>query len=146
VVPIFPWFGVVLLGVALMRWLQTSPLLERLRAVHSNQPLVRGIALLGRWSLPFYLLHQPVIIGILYGLMMLQGQPVTPPVVNDIVGFTTSCNASCTANGWAADQCEQYCSCALEQIEERNLWEVMSNPEAPEVAQLRNLCTGMYLK
>ena len=29
----------------------------------------RGLALLGRWSLTYYMLHQPVLIGALMGLM-----------------------------------------------------------------------------
>lgn len=146
VVPVFPWFGVVLLGVALMRLLLASPAAGPLRAWRSEAPALRGLAWLGRWSLPFYLLHQPVIIGLLYGLMLVQNPAVAPPVVGDVAGFTASCNASCGANGWAAGQCEAYCSCALEQIQERELWEVLTDPQAPEVAQLRDLCSAMHLK
>ena len=54
-VPVLPWLGPMLLGfVATRRW----PQLWRGRA---PQPL----ALLGRWSLSFYMLHQPVLIGAL---------------------------------------------------------------------------------
>ena len=146
VVPIFPWFGVVLLGMALMRLLQASPVIGTLKAWHSGAPALRGLSWLGRWSLPFYLVHQPVIIGLLYGLMLVQSPALTPPVIGDVAGFTMSCNASCTANGWPAGQCEQYCSCALEQIQQGNLWEKLADPQAPEVAQLRDLCTAMHLQ
>jgi uncharacterized membrane protein len=146
VVPVFPWFGVVLLGVALMRLLLASPVIAPLQAWRSEAPALRGLAWLGRWSLPFYLVHQPVLIGLLYGLMLLQNPAVAPPPVGDVAGFTASCNASCGANGWAAGQCEAYCSCALEQIQERDLWEVLTDPGAPEVAQLRDLCTAMHLQ
>jgi uncharacterized membrane protein len=145
VVPVFPWFGVVLLGVALMRLIMASPLVTGISAWRSNVPLAKGIAWLGRWSLPFYLLHQPVIIGVLYGIMMIQTPVLAPPVVGDVAGFTASCNASCGANGWGAAQCEAYCSCALDQIQVGNLWEKLSDPKAPEVAQLRDLCTAMHL-
>ena len=146
VVPVFPWFGVTLLGVALMRVILASPPGAGLGGWRSDVPLAKGVAFLGRWSLPFYLLHQPVIIGVLYGLTMLQNPALAPPVIGDVGGFTASCNASCGANGWAAGQCEQYCSCALDQIQQANLWEKLTDPKAPEVAQLRDLCTAMHLQ
>jgi len=146
VVPVFPWFGVVLLGVALMRATLATPLAARMRSWRSEVPLARGVAFLGRWSLPFYLLHQPAIIGVLYGIMLIQPPVLAPPVVGDVAGFTASCNTSCGANGWSAGQCEQYCSCALEQIQADDLWQKLSDPKAPEVAQLRDLCTAMHLQ
>jgi len=146
VVPVFPWFGVTLLGVALMRLILVSPLAAWIRSWRSEAPAVKGVAFLGRWSLPFYLAHQPLIIGLLYGLMLVQGPAATPPIVGDVAGFTASCNSSCAANGWSAGQCEAYCSCALEQIQQDNLWEKLTDPAAPEVARLRDLCTAMHLK
>lgn len=145
VVPVFPWFGVVLLGVALMRLIMASSLRAGISAWRSDLPVAKGVAWLGRWSLPFYLLHQPVIIGVLYGIMLIQPPVMTPPVVGDVAGFTASCNASCGANGWSAGQCEAYCSCALDQIQAGNLWEKLTDPAAPEVTQLRDLCTAMHL-
>lgn len=146
VVPIFPWFGVVLLGVALMRLILASPVVTGISAWRSEVPVAHGVAYLGRWSLPFYLVHQPVIIGVLYGLMLIQPPVLAPPVVGDVAGFTASCNASCGANGWSAGRCETYCSCALDQIQTGNLWEQLSDPQAAEVAQLRDLCTAMHLE
>jgi uncharacterized membrane protein len=61
--PILPWLGVVWWGAGAAEWLlarQPSLLQGRLpRAAH---PLV----VLGRWSLSFYMLHQPVLIGLLW--------------------------------------------------------------------------------
>jgi uncharacterized membrane protein len=145
VVPVFPWFGVVLLGVALMRLIMASSLRTGISAWRSDLPVAKGVTWLGRWSLPFYLLHQPVIIGVLYGIMLIQPPVMTPPVVGDVAGFTASCNASCGANGWAAGQCEAYCSCALDQIQAGDLWAKLTDPAAPEVTQLRDLCTAMHL-
>jgi uncharacterized membrane protein len=107
--------------------------------------MAKGVAFLGRWSLPFYVVHQPVMIGVLYGLMLIQPPVIAPPVVGDVAGFSASCNTSCSANGWSAGQCEAYCSCALEQIEAEDLWEKLADPKSPEVAQLRDLCTAMHL-
>jgi len=71
-VPVLPWLGLMLWGVAAGQWL-----LARRRHWLSGawpgsaagllaQPL-RGLATLGRWSLSFYMLHQPVFIGAILG-------------------------------------------------------------------------------
>ena len=57
-VPVLPWLGLMLLGAALARWL-----VPRLPPPGPSGPLRRGLALLGRWSLSYYMLHQPVLIG-----------------------------------------------------------------------------------
>jgi len=60
--PLLPWLGVMLWGLAAGQWL-----LARRRAVFAG-PLpgaARPLALLGRWSLSFYMVHQPVLIGLL---------------------------------------------------------------------------------
>jgi uncharacterized membrane protein len=61
-VPLLPWLGLILWGSAAGRWL-----LARKPSVLSGavaSPL-RPLAVLGRWSLSFYMLHQPVLIGLL---------------------------------------------------------------------------------
>lgn len=61
-VPVLPWLGVMLWGVALGQWL-----FERHRGwlAGTVPALARPLATLGRWSLSFYMLHQPVLIGAL---------------------------------------------------------------------------------
>ncbi len=57
-VPVLPWLGVMLWGFALIRW--------RPELLQGALPrLLHPLALLGRWSLSFYMLHQPVLIGLL---------------------------------------------------------------------------------
>jgi uncharacterized membrane protein len=66
-VPVLPWLGVVFWGLA-----AGQRLLAR-RAGLLTGPLPRGaapLALLGRWSLSFYMLHQPVLIGALTVIAM----------------------------------------------------------------------------
>jgi uncharacterized membrane protein len=61
-VPVLPWLGLMWWGLAAGRWL-----LEHRRALLAG-PLpsaLRPLAALGRWSLSFYMLHQPVLIGLL---------------------------------------------------------------------------------
>ena len=58
--PVLPWLGVMLLGLAL-----GQALLARRRVTLAGRlpaPL-RPLAVLGRWSLSFYMVHQPVLFG-----------------------------------------------------------------------------------
>jgi uncharacterized membrane protein len=67
-VPVLPWLGVMLWGLAAGQWL-----LARRRSVLSGPmpAAARPLAWLGRWSLSFYMLHQPVLIGSLLALQSL---------------------------------------------------------------------------
>jgi uncharacterized membrane protein len=61
-VPLIPWLGVMWWGMAAGQWL-----LARRRGL-VQQAMPRGtapLAWLGRWSLTWYMLHQPVLIGVM---------------------------------------------------------------------------------
>jgi len=63
-VPLLPWLGVLLFGLAAGQWL-----LARHRAwfTASLPPMLVPLARLGRWPLTFYMLHQPLFLGLLMG-------------------------------------------------------------------------------
>ncbi|MBG9386898.1 DUF1624 domain-containing protein [Caenimonas aquaedulcis] len=68
-VPLVPWLGVMWWGMAAGQWL----------LAHRRETLARTIpeaanplAWLGRWSLSWYMLHQPVMIGVLTALPALR--------------------------------------------------------------------------
>ncbi len=63
-VPVLPWLGVMLIGM------------QAGRVLHARSPAwftapvkgpMRGLALLGRWPLTVYMLHQPLFFGLLLG-------------------------------------------------------------------------------
>lgn len=148
VVPIFPWFGVVLLGIAIMRLILTSRLAEDLGHFHSDEPAARGLAFMGRWSLPIYVLHQPLIIAVFFGLAQLQAPVLSPPVLTESQAFVQSCTQSCRATGSDIARCDRYCGCAVEQVEIGNLWEAVAAPDpTPEqraqFASVANICSAM---
>ena len=73
--PLFPWVGVMCVGMAVGQWLvrQRTHALQRWSDALCRGALgapLRGLAWLGRWSLSYYMLHQPVLIGAL-GLLAL---------------------------------------------------------------------------
>ena len=60
--PLFPWFGVVLIGIAVGFWIY--PKGERRFSLFKSEPKwLKGISWVGRHSLEIYLVHQPVILG-----------------------------------------------------------------------------------
>ena len=61
-VPLVPWLGVIWWGMAAGQWcLRARPSLLAQTLPGALRPLV----VLGRWSLSFYMLHQPIMIGAL---------------------------------------------------------------------------------
>ncbi len=59
-VPIFPWLGVMWIGVAATQWLLAH---RRDVITGSIAPAASWLAWLGTWSLSWYMLHQPAMIG-----------------------------------------------------------------------------------
>ncbi|MBP8172788.1 MAG: DUF1624 domain-containing protein [Aeromonadaceae bacterium] len=60
-VPLLPWLGVVLLGMALGTRLASTPVTPPLPTSRPG----KGLAWMGRHSLLIYLLHQPLLMGLL---------------------------------------------------------------------------------
>jgi uncharacterized membrane protein len=66
--PVLPWLGVMLWGLAGGQWL----LVHRRKALSGALPApLQPLAALGRWSLTFYMLHQPLLIGALLAWLAL---------------------------------------------------------------------------
>jgi len=111
-VPVFPWLGVVLLGVAAGRLILANPGV-RLWHWPAAGGLSRALAIAGRWSLAIYLIHQPILLG---GLML--AAPLFGPseaalrrqVFNEF-------EASCAAVGYDRTACEAYAACILTELD-----------------------------
>lgn len=61
-VPLLPWIGIMWWGLAAGQWVLAR---RRSWATGALASPLRPLATLGRWSLSFYMLHQPVLIGLL---------------------------------------------------------------------------------
>jgi uncharacterized membrane protein len=75
-VPLVPWLGVMWWGVAAGQWAlaQRPGWLSGRNQKESG--VLKPLATLGRWSLSYYMLHQPVMIGALMLLGLLQLKPL----------------------------------------------------------------------
>jgi uncharacterized membrane protein len=148
IVPFFPWFGVVLLGVAGTTLLRRTSAWEVVVGAGPasrsglGDALWRGLQWMGRWSLVIYLVHQPLI----YGGLSLIPQPPPP----DDVGFVQSCEATCGATG-EAGFCARYCLCAAEQVAAEDLWDAIATAERTAEEELAigavtRLCEAMAVE
>jgi uncharacterized membrane protein len=113
-VPLFPWFAAVLSGIAAAKLTAKFGWLEKL-ALLPNGP--RLVSLAGRHSMAFYLIHQPVLISLVY----LASMVAPPPPPDRAADYSRSCQQSCVAGGSAAGFCTTFCGCTLEKLQEQNL-------------------------
>lgn len=72
-VPLLPWLGVMWWGVAAGQWALCARPAWLGAGDAPAVGLKRGMAVLGRWSLSYYLLHQPVLIGLVTAFVWLRG-------------------------------------------------------------------------
>jgi uncharacterized membrane protein len=117
-VPVFPNFGSVLVGIILARLVLASRFAPRLAAIASTGRLQRVLAFMGRWSLLIYLLHQPILLGLIYPAAAL----LQPQIAMRDVTFLQSCQSTCEAGGTSAEMCVTYCQCGLEGVKTNDLW------------------------
>ena len=116
-VPLFPWFGVVLLGVALTRL--TLPWLKRLPERTGTDPgPVRWLAFAGRHSLVIYLVHQPLVFGVLAGYAALGLR--SPDA--DAAPFRRNCELSCRAGNTSEEACRTACACVIDAVRREEIW------------------------
>ena len=107
-VPVLPWFGAVLLGVAaarLMLDLRREDVLARWQPAGGWRPIL----FVGRWSLPVYLVHQPILIGAITILMPFLAESDASLATR----FVNQCTTNCRASGDSPAVCEATCSCVL---------------------------------
>ncbi|MDY8109584.1 heparan-alpha-glucosaminide N-acetyltransferase [Fulvimarina sp. 2208YS6-2-32] len=137
-VPVFPFFGVVLLGIATGRLTVDHDLLRFVRRIDPKLGPLRRLAPLGRHSLAFYLLHQPL----LFGLVFLAAQ-VAPP--DPALSFARDCRQTCLATQDEAF-CARYCACTKTSLDESDLFTALMQGQIDEtqrqsVRQITERCS-----
>ena len=72
-VPVFPWFSAPLMGIAIAKLCREKNWLEILARPQLDQTPSRVLKFMGRNSLIYYLLHQPIMIAILLSILWISG-------------------------------------------------------------------------
>lgn len=132
-VPLLPWFGMVLVGVALARGARlrgAGRLLERLRG---DNRLARVLAWAGRRSLLIYLVHQPLLLAVLYPLAAAVG----PHPEADANAFRDFFESSCERRGEGAPTCRAAAACLEARLRAADLWAATLANELPSEEQER---------
>lgn len=134
-VPLIPWFGPVLLGIGCGDILHRYDLLRLLRGSASPSVISRCFAWFGRHSLATYLLHQPILFGVVWA-------GVTAGVLSTNAGdvqvrsFQQSCVMACSQTV-DASVCEQACRCTSSEMMNRGVWEdLLTRPNDADVREI----------
>jgi len=140
-VPLFPWFGAVLIGIAAARIFKRFNWLPILSGGIKPALLQKPLTFIGRHSLAFYLIHQPVLIALVY----LFSQIVPPAQPAPRQAFTQSCVASCIQNG-SETLCTQFCGCVVSELDKAKLFDDVFNGKADQnnnstVQQIAEMCS-----
>jgi uncharacterized membrane protein len=120
-VPIFPWLTPFLFGLGFARFAYMRGWFGALADLGTGGSLV---ARAGRHSLIFYIVHQPVLIGIVYLLSLIVAAPKPDPTA----GYLRQCNAVCTQSGSEA-LCTSFCQCTLDQLTAQSLLDPLQSGE-----------------
>ena len=112
-VPVFPWFGAVLAGMALAQAAISTGLLNRLAQWPASR-LPLWITWPGRHSLALYLVHQPLLLGLVWTFTQ-----VSPPSVT-VAGSMPLCVSQCRETR-EETFCQPYCQCLLDALASKGI-------------------------
>ncbi|MEO3432169.1 heparan-alpha-glucosaminide N-acetyltransferase [Inquilinus sp. CAU 1745] len=136
-VPLLPWFGMVLIGMAAAKAALNSGISERLARWKVDSRAAGILRWMGRHSLIFYLVHQPALLGALFLVTLIPGIGGRA----EETAFLRQCEASCAATGSTAEICTAYCGCIAEESRDTDLWTPLTSGEltADQSARLNDL-------
>ena len=140
-VPLFPWFGFVLSGIVLGRL--GLPILARSRLGNwaPRSAPGRAATFLGRHSLIVYLVHQPVLLGLLTGLVTLTG----PNPMAGLRAFRADYVTICTRTGGEPPLCRIAARCTSDALIKEDLFREDGRPFSPaERLRAQALSQGCY--
>lgn len=143
-VPLLPWLGPFLLGLAAAKLFHA-----RLVAALSTRPStgerdrlwMRPFVFGSRHSLAIYLLHQPLLIGLVYLFTL-----ISPPTLPDPKqAYRNNCVAACK-QGNPAVPCNDFCGCTLDLLVQQNLFDPLNRGEIDvstdeRIARIARQCT-----
>lgn len=140
-VPFFPWTGVALIGISAAKTAASMGLISRLATIyHGGNRLGNILSLGGRHSLAVYLLHQPLLIGLVFLASLVV--PVT--VSHSPERVNQDCNRTCVENN-TSEFCVSYCQCVVDELVATDLLKNLPSAETsrdlhPEISEITNSC------
>ncbi len=139
-VPVFPWTGAVLLGLSIGKFVLDSGASTKLGAItNAERQPAHLLSFLGRHSLAYYLIHQPVLFGLLYVT-----SHIAPP--DRSAAYMQACVKSCVPTSTELF-CRSFCGCVQQTLESKGIFaEVLDGKRDvasdPEILETASLCTA----
>ncbi|MFN3891129.1 MAG: DUF1624 domain-containing protein [Beijerinckiaceae bacterium] len=122
--PLFPWTGFTLIGLGLGKLMLSRGVPERLAGWRAGGGVTRALAWGGRHSLAVYLLHQPLLIAIVFVASMASanfGSTGLTEAAQEFE-FRASCVEECVAAGPERNFCQSACDCVIRDAKNAGLW------------------------
>jgi uncharacterized membrane protein len=115
--PLFPWAGVVLVGLALTRAVAPRVVAAPWTRWRPRAIAGRAAAIAGRHSLAIYLIHQPILFALLFGLAALTGVAAR----QERTSYMAYCRPACVADGGELALCAKACACVADRAQAAGL-------------------------
>ncbi len=138
-VPLVPWCGVLLAGITVSKLFRSARVWDRLAFLQLKGRAGRLFRFLGRHSLPVYLLHQPLLYGLVWSVAVLG-----PESDRAAVAFVSNCTKACEENLGFGGTCEAVCGCTLSHLKADGIWEPLN--EDPTNPSLRAGMNSRYMQ
>ena len=138
-VPIFPWFGLILLGMAIARLGLDTGFTQVLARWKPDNKASRVLTFFSKHSLLTYLIHQPLLLGSLYIFVVITGG------LDRTTAFISACETNCslTRNG---KFCKKFCACSVNNLKQQKLWKPLHDRQIdintdPQVKAITKSCS-----
>ena len=115
--PLLPWAGVVLIGLGLAQAAAARLAGWRWTAWRPARWPGRAFAFAGRHSLAIYLVHQPILFGLLWCVVTATGLEARQARA----AYLAACPPACVAHGGDVGVCAKACACVADRAEAAGL-------------------------
>lgn len=138
-VPLLPWVAPFLIGLGTAKLLH--PVLSARQTRSGTAPGIRALAFGGRHSLVIYLVHQPLLIGIVYLFSLISPVPAPDPAQ----AYRLNCERACSKES-SAISCSAFCGCTLDRLKAQNLFDDLNRGRIDvttdeRIARIAGQCT-----
>ena len=121
-VPLIPWLGPLLAGIASAKLVVITNRTHWFVAEKAESwGVFRWLSTGGRHSLAFYLLHQPILFGVVWCFS--QVHPAASP--DPAISYTRDCVMACKADR-GESFCNAFCGCTLTALKDQNLFDALN--------------------